>query len=55
VIGTGSSLRESLRRAPAAHLLAASLCAGLSLALAVWRVAQGASTSVYEGEGLLVL
>jgi competence protein ComEC len=28
-------LRESLRRAPAAHLLAASLCAGLSLALAL--------------------
>jgi competence protein ComEC len=35
VIGTGSSLRESLRRVPAAHLLAASLCVGLSLALAV--------------------
>jgi len=28
-------LRESVRRAPAAHLLAASLCAGLSLALAM--------------------
>jgi competence protein ComEC len=33
--GTRSRLQESLRRAPAAHLLAASLCAGLSLALAV--------------------
>ncbi|MGH3031042.1 MAG: hypothetical protein ACRDNE_09815, partial [Gaiellaceae bacterium] len=29
-----SRARESLRRAPAAHLLAASLCAGLCLALA---------------------
>jgi competence protein ComEC len=35
VTRTGSRLLASLRRAPAAHLLAASLCAGLSLALAV--------------------
>ena len=33
--GIRSRLQESLRRAPAAHLLAASLCAGLGLALAV--------------------
>jgi competence protein ComEC len=31
----GSRLLESLRQAPAAHLLAASVCVGLSLALAV--------------------